>query len=587
MSGEQRGGSRIERILLLLALVVLAGALAFSEIARFREARLNRAATEALALDIASIRAEAHAALSAVIAPETVAIANASVYLVVVNGSARGTAFVIDREHGVLATAGHVADALKIDKGDKVVILNRAGYKPIPVTGKRLHAGFGAFRVLVEEYQPIRKNSSIYAPLAAPVRDLAFDAGLLMVNPIDPETGKNRLGPDLKIAPEEKLLALMPGSPIAVIGFPYDTLDDGMTPDAGISRAEHGIISAMIAPLDTAAEDQDPVLANLIIHRLSTAGGSSGSPVINADGEVIGIHTHGIESRSGNADGAAQRADVLYDLLAKDREAARLADVFKPAWTRRLAYWARGDDALPYSFYKEYAEPGEEPPPLVGDVDFSAAPPFAKTISMLKFADAQSEYRVEAPDAATPSAVADAPAAGEPEAQPSSFLIKEKGEYAAAWFTVDRNQEAVLFAYDYSLRSRGAACRLTAYWRARGDSRLNVQRSRASFELHFPANGGSREEYQVVFRREAGCDPHSASFMTGEISWPSPGARIAEAVLREGGSIGENPPSGPVGRFINSAEASLAKVFNCSFGKGGEQEKCIEPEYIELEGVEP
>ncbi len=147
--------------------------------------------------------------------------------------------------------------------------------------------------------------------------------------------------------------------------------------------------------------------------------------------------------------------------------------------------------------------------------------------------------------------------------------------------------EVVLFAYDYSLRSRGASCRITAYWRQKGDPRLNVQRGRASFELHFPANSAANEEYQVVFRREAGCDPHSSNFMAGEISWQPPGAQIAAAVLRDGGAIGQTAEAGPVGRFINSAEASLAKVFTCSFGKENEQEECIEPEFIELEGAKP
>jgi hypothetical protein len=591
MSGEQRGGSRIERILLLLALAGLAAALAIGEFARRRDASETAAATKALSEEIAAVRAEAQAALSAVIAPETVASASASVYLIVVNGSARGTAFVIDRDKGMLATAAHTADSLKLEEGDKVFILNRASHKPIPVKGKRLHAGYGAFRLLVEEYQPIRKNSSIYAPLAAPVRDLAFDAGLITVDPIDSETGQNRLGPNLKIAAEEKLVALAPGSPIAVIGYPYDTLDDGLTPDAAISRVDRGVISAMIAPLDTAADAEDPVVANLIIHRLSTAGGSSGSPVIDAEGDVIGIHTHGIESKSGNADGAAQRADVIYDLLSRSRETSRLADIFQPAWKRRLSYWARADEALPWSFYKEYAEPDEEPPPMVGDIDFSAPAPFVKRISMLTFGEAAREHRVEALDvvaeplASPETAAPEGTAPAEPAApQPSSFLIKEQGQFAEAWFEIDRSLETVLFAYDYSLRSRGASCRITAYWRARGDARLNVQRARASFELHFAPSGVGSEGYHVVFRRASGCDAHSAKFMVGEISWEPP-AKLAQAPFEGAGPVAEAPASGPVGRFINSAEASLAKVFNC-LGRDAEAEQCAEPEFVELETVE-
>jgi hypothetical protein len=546
--------------LTIVALATLGLALAFSEVSRRLDQRATRGELEALKADVDAASAEAAAALAAVIAPETLSAATASVYLIVVNGNTRGTAFVVDRDKGVLATAGHTADSLPLDdpKAD-VHILNRDARTPIKVTGKRVHKGFGAFRALVESYQPIRKNTSIYAPQAAPVRDLAFDAGLITVDPLD-ASGQNRLGPNLQLASEEKLLALSAGSAIAIIGYPYDTLDDGFAADAAISRIERGVVAAVMPPLDAASEEPDPRIANLIIHRLSTAGGSSGSPVIDADGEVVGVHTHGIESTSSNADGAAQRADILHDLMIEGRDASRLDQVFLPAWSRILRHWARAVDVLPWSFYKEYAEPGEDPAPVVGSIDFAAPRPFFETMQQLSYGEAKPEHRVAAPDAATTSS---APA----------FLIKEPGEFAEAWFAVDRSREAVLFAYDYSLRARSGSCRIAAYWRKKGETRLAAQRQRASFELYLPADGPRTDEIHVVFRRDAGCDPLSKAFFAGQVEW----AGAAEIVSARY----EDENRGPFARLAHSVETSLKEFVGCALK--GDDEACEEPRYIELE----
>ena len=560
-------GVAISRVLTVLALVALGGAVAFSEISRRRDHRETKAGLAALEADVDAARNEAHAALEAVIAPDTLAAANASVYLIVVNGRPRGTAFVIDRDKGILATAGHTADSLPVDDPKaEIHILNRFARAPIAVKDRHVHKGFGAFRALVESYQPIRKHTSIYAPQAAPVRDLAFDAGLITVDPIDPETGENRLGPDLPIASEEKLVKLSAGAAIAIIGYPYDTLDDGFSADAAISRIDRGVVSAVMPPLDAAAEAPDPVVANLIIHRLATAGGSSGSPVIDADGEVVGVHTHGIESVSSNADGAAQRADILHDLITPGREARRLDEIFLPAWAKTLMHWARASDVLPWSFYMEYAKPDLDPAPLVSSINFAAPTPFNKTMQQLSFGAAVDAWRVRAPDA--PGSAAS-----------PSFLVRERGQYAETWFEVDRSRDVVLFAYDYSLRARSGACRLESYWRRKGETRLEVQRARASFELRLAAEGPRTDEFHVVFRRSADCDPTSASFFAGQIDWAPPEGVAQATLVRDG----EDIPRSPLGRFAHSVETSLKDFLDCALAGADNEESCRKPEFIELE----
>lgn len=565
-----RAAARFERPVLIAAVALLAFGVVTGEAVRREEWRETRKIA-ASALEAASAaRSEARAALAAIIAPDTLARASTSVYLILVNGTPRGTAFVVDRKNGLLATAAHTAEGLPIGRpGDTVVILNRSTRTPIPVVGRKIHGGYGAFRAVIEDYQPIRKSSSIYDPQAAPIRDLAFDAALLRVNPIDRATGDNRLGPDLPLAPESKLLALGPGSPIAVIGYPYDTLDSGLTPDAAISRAERGVVSAMIAPLDSAAEVENPGLANLIIHRLSTAGGSSGSPLINADGEVVGLHTHGVESTSSNGDSAAQRADVLHDLLSDTREQERVAEIFVPAWRRTLSYWARASDVLPWSFYKEYAVPSEKPAPSVGSIDYVAKTPFARVVAKSEFGAGVDAFAVDAEDVGPGK-----------KARTARFVIREPGEFAAAWVSVDRSRNTVLFAYDYSMRQRNAACRITTYWRKRGETRLAVARARASFEQFIPTlPDGGVEAYQIVHKRDVGCDPTNRSFFTGSIAWGAP----AEAMV----AAAQGGQSVALLRMAQAAHVTFNKAFTCTFQSDGD-EGCAAPEYVALDpGADP
>ena len=569
MSGRRQQGGILWRVLIFTALAGVVAALAAVEQQRRRDARAYQEQfqkLERLEESVAQARRETRAALAAVISPDTLARAQASVYLIVVNGSARGTAFVIDRQSGVLATAAHTADSLPLeDENASVYLINRVQGVRIPIAAKRLHVGYGAFREVVEAYQPIRKHSSLYAPQVAPLHDLAFDAGLLTTDPLDPKTGENILGPDLPLASEDALLALAPGAPIAVIGYPYDTLDTGFAPDSATPRVERGVIAAMTPPLDYAGRTPDPVAANLIIHRLSTAGGNSGSPILNAAGEVIGVHTHGIESASSNADGAAQRADVLYDLLSPEREARRLRDIFAPFWRETLAHWARAEHVLPWSFYVEYATPGLSPAPSVGEIDAADAPPFDVNVRTGTFEKAVKLRRVSAaagPEESTPALSSDG----------GAFVIREPGQYAEVWFTADRSRDAVLFAFDYSLRSRRGFCPLTGYWRKQGEARLRVMRGRASFELYLPPTGGGMETYQVILRRDARCDPISAAFMTGEIAWP-----------RRSGAVAGLEPFGPwaghnqsVQIPLQSLRRTVSSALARRFGDA--------PEYIEVEG---
>ena len=592
-------GAHLERIILIFTVIALVIVVAYGEFARQRNDREARARDAALAEEVAAARSEAKAAFTSLIPQNVVGKANASVYAIVVNDRLFGTAFVVDRENGVLVTAAHVADAIPFDKeGARIRIFNRLNGAAIAIKDVRLHAGFGAFRKLIEDFQPVRPHTPLLSPRILPLRDLAFDAALLTVDPIDPETGENRLGPDLPIAGEEDLLSLAPGSPIAVIGFPYDTLDDTFAAASATSRVERGVVSAMIAPLDNATAEGDPTVANLIIHRLSTAGGNSGSPIINAVGEVVGIHTHGIESLSGNADGAAQRADVIYDLMLTARDERRLNEIFIPAWTKILSFWRSARLVLPWSFYLERTDPEMAEKTLIADFDLSSPPPFAKTTVSLTFGDAVKEYILPAEDIALPLTGA-APGSDEKERSDKSvapvrengqavFKVARAGEFAVSEFDINRANDNVIFAFDYSMRRQLGFCRLATYWRKKGETRLRIQPTRSSTELYFPAAPSAGiETYQLVFHRKKNCDPSSSAFDAGVLSWtpkekddPGLAANIAHVFFtpRDHEQFGPAPSRG-------ADKISNFPKLRCFLSGQKDRETCERPRHIDVEVI--
>ena len=519
------------RAFLWIVLAALVVGLGLSEFSRQREAQEARARDASLARDIADIQTEVKAAYTSLIPQDVVLTADQSVYAIVVGNRLLGTAFVVDREKGLLATAAHVAAALPFDDEDAIItIRNRSNAAALRVTDRQTHAGYGAFRALIEEFQPVRPNTPVLTPQILPLRDLAFDVGLLKVDPVDPATGENVLGANLPIADEEALLLLSAGAPIAVIGFPYDTLNDTFASDAVTSRVDRGVISAMIAPLDNANRISNAEIANLIIHRLSTAGGNSGSPIINSSGAVIGIHSHGIESTSGNADGAAQRADMLIDMLIDGRDEARLSELFLPAWRETLEFWRSAKDVLPWSFYLERADRDGAADILVSDLNSENEPPFSQNRTDLTFGEAQKTYLALATDllpsalraeqTPTSRSAAGAIASGAQDDGALGFKIEREGEYARATFVVDRSQENIIYAFDYTLRRSLGFCFLTTYWRKVGEPELRVQERRPTTEIYLPKReSGGIEEYGLVFHRKAKCDPASSAFVANIVSW--------------------------------------------------------------------
>jgi len=552
-----------DRRLLMFIVFVLTIALALSEIARFGQSKN----TQSLETRLDQAAHDADAALKAVITPEILTNAEPSVYMVVNNKKHYGSAFVLDREKGILVTAAHVAADIDLQDTDRTYsVINRHSKKPLRVRAREIHAGFDVFRRIVEDYQPIDPNSTIASPRSKRIIDIADDAALLFVDPIDPDTGENLLGPALPLASEATLNALAPGDPIAVIGYPIDTITDDIEEDSAAARVERGVISTMLSPIDVIEKSGDVLTQNLIVHRMATAPGNSGGPILNRNGEIIGISSHGHDSIHSNGDSLAQRADVIHDMITPFREQDLLERIYIPDWRKRLAKWPRAEDILPFVFYRRYAEIDGEAAPnkmTVSELKITDKPPFnAKTYSP-DFGAAQDNFVLHAGDLEAEKEKEEEKTKNSQRtsaAEKPIFLIDNAGEYASYTLQLNKAENHAIFAFDYSMAwsSRGY-CPLTIYSRRQGDTVMRSTRRlrMPSILLKASSDEETSDKFNIIVRRNK-CDARSKEYLFGIVSWEP-------ETTPESTQISLAPAGGQ--RILASFERESARVenfFNCN-----------------------
>lgn len=564
----------IDRIILLLLAIFLAAGLSFSELARLRQQTAN----DALTSKLSETERKADAALKAVIEPRVILEASRSVYLVTKDNNHVGTAFVLDRERGILATAAHVAAELNFDAEETpYTVVNRQSNKALPIKNAKIHSGYFRFRKLVERYQPADPNSTISNPNHIRLYDIAHDGALLFIDPIDAETGENILGPNMVLETEENLAKIGTGDPIAILGYPVDTFTDNLTIESAGSRSERGVIASMIAPIDLVENTGDTRIDNLIIHRMASAPGNSGGPIINTAGHVIGINSHGVSSAHSNGDKLAQRADVLYDLLDPFREQEAIETLYFPEWRKRLAKWPKLADILPEALYQLYnTENGAKPKPdtKLLELEVKEDRPYTSVIYQPSVQNFERRFVLIANDliAKDDTDSKEKNTSTQTATQRPSFVIEQPGQFADFRLRLSPKKNHVIFAYDYSLAWQTAgACPMQLFYRRDKETLLRATGTHRMPVRYFPANKqeGLATTMNIVVRRNR-CDPISNKFMLGIISWDNED---------------EEAPAGSTANLANSRDFMLLKAatirndlqntVDCNLTALGKRDNCM------------
>jgi hypothetical protein len=205
----------------------------------------------------------------------------------------------------VYVTNSHVVSGVDLvlrDGGAAFLVVNREGTRRLRIVGTRLHPRYNKEGVNFEGREA-----------AVP----GYDVGLLLTEADAPTV--------LPIAGARELARVDSGYRIAYLGFPMEGMaGGGVDVRNPVATMQSGIVTSATDFWLGQAEYDNRLL---IQHNLGATGGASGSPVFNADGEVVAVLSAGNVSgvlRTGSGDIArvpsgvlvnfAQRVDILKDI---------------------------------------------------------------------------------------------------------------------------------------------------------------------------------------------------------------------------------------------------------------------------------
>jgi hypothetical protein len=249
-------------------------------------------------------------------------------------GRPYGTAFPIGPH--TLATNSHVGKAFEELGPGQQMIVHSPGKdgKTYRVTAVRLHPGFDAFNAYLKQDVERTKNAQIGIP--------GYDVATLTV---DEELPSDTI---LKLADNAELQTLNPGVELATAGYPTEDIAGGNVQVLGPTPEYHtgtvtGLTDFFFLPAEFAH-------SQLIHDSVPSAGGSSGSPIVDASGHVVALLSAGnmyfapdsVRVPSGVLISYAQRVDLLRDLFDGHAETELTKD--KKYWAQQYAVLTSGID---------------------------------------------------------------------------------------------------------------------------------------------------------------------------------------------------------------------------------------------------
>lgn len=209
-------------------------------------------------------------------------------------GLAIGTAWPVAK--GLFATNAHVALALNLT-GDKKYLLRAPKQVDggFVVTATRVFPSYEPFYKFLDD-KPIGAFSPGAFNKFEPVG--SYDVALLKA-----DTGDKEL-PILEPATADEILALKPGAPLAYAGYPIEgTVDAGTAHANPNPELKFGNVSSLS---DFFLFPTDAAHSQLVHHSLPTAGGASGSPIIDTSGHVVAILSGGNNTLTASIDPTTQ-----------------------------------------------------------------------------------------------------------------------------------------------------------------------------------------------------------------------------------------------------------------------------------------
>jgi V8-like Glu-specific endopeptidase len=300
--------------------------------------------------DFASEQAKA-ASLS--IGPDVRDHLTASVYHVVKRNTksdgfdAVGTAWPVGPH--TLATNSHVAEERDQLGADQVMAVRAPGPegKLYDVIAHKMHPGYAAFSAFVSQDPVVVKQVTGQA-VSAGLDVAGYDVALLEIKEDLP------MQSIFTLASPAELKELRAGTPLATAGYPSEEITGS---SAELVRATPELHLGTVTGLtDFFFLPSDEPHMQLVHHDIPSAGGASGSPIVNSKGHVVALLSagnafmmpkiSGLPYRIPNAAliNYGQRVDVLQELI--DGVADKALEADKGYWAKQVSYFSRGMDLL-------------------------------------------------------------------------------------------------------------------------------------------------------------------------------------------------------------------------------------------------